>query len=93
MALLDRKRTSDLKLLREFDYPANLSKLLHEYELLQVCVQGMWRRKLATLDRSTTRSSPRICGILQNEPNGRVQRTYGTLVLLVHERLSRRIKP
>ncbi|RCN47923.1 hypothetical protein ANCCAN_05975 [Ancylostoma caninum] len=35
MALLDRKRTSDLKLLKEFDYPADLSRLLHEYDLLQ----------------------------------------------------------
>ncbi|EYB99362.1 hypothetical protein Y032_0123g1161 [Ancylostoma ceylanicum] len=76
------------------DSPEDLKYWMWDERVLRgTSVQGMWRRKLATLDRSTTRSSPRICGILQNEPNGRVQRTYGTLVLLVHERLSRRIKP
>ncbi|CAJ0603758.1 unnamed protein product [Cylicocyclus nassatus] len=35
MALLDRKRTSDLKLLKEFDYPASTSKLVSDQELLE----------------------------------------------------------
>ncbi|KAK6752593.1 hypothetical protein RB195_003796 [Necator americanus] len=35
MALLDRKRTSDLKLLRHFDYPSDLSRLIFEHDLLQ----------------------------------------------------------
>ncbi|VDM64223.1 unnamed protein product [Angiostrongylus costaricensis] len=35
MALLDRKRTSDLKMLRQFVYPKELSKLVAEYDKVQ----------------------------------------------------------